>query len=63
MRKRIDNGTIAEKRMLSLAEVCTYIGIGQVQARRYMDEIGATRHFSKRVVFDKTIIDKALDRM
>lgn len=61
MRKRIDNGTLAEKRLLSIGEVCTYIGVGQAQARRYMDEIGAVKKFGRRVLFDKKIIDSALN--
>ena len=54
-------GTIGEKRLLNIKEVCTYTGMGQTKARQYMDEIGATRHFGKKVVFDKAIIDGALD--
>ena len=55
--------SINEKRMLSIKEVCSYIGQGETNARRYMDEIGATRKFGRRVLFDKTVIDTALDKM
>lgn len=61
MRKRNCNGTLTEKRLLNIGEVCTYLGVGQAQARKYMDEIGAVKKFGRRVVFDKTIIDTALN--
>lgn len=54
---------IIAKRMLSIKEVCAYIGMGQTRAREYMDKIGATRKFGGRVLFDKTVIDAALDKM
>ena len=34
---------------------------GRTRAREYMDKIGATRRFGKRVLFDKKVIDAALD--
>lgn len=55
--------SINEKRMLSIKEVCAYTGRGETNARKYMDEIGATRKFGRRVLFDKTVIDAALDKM
>lgn len=61
MRKRRDMGAIGEKRLLNIEEVCAYTGMGKTKARKYMDEISATRHFGKKVVFDKTVIDGALD--
>ena len=63
MRKQNVTGDMAEKRLLNLKEVCSYIGVGQTQARRYMDEIGATRKFGTRALFDKKVIDEALDGM
>lgn len=63
MRNREAVGTISDKRLLDIKEVCAYIGQGQTRARQYMDEIGATRKFGSRVLFDKNVIDKALDSM
>ena len=63
MKKRNNIGTLEEKRLLSIGEVCTYLGIGHEQARSYMDKIGATKKFGRRVVFDKTVIDAALNEM
>lgn len=63
MNKQIVKGEIAEKRLLNIEEVCIYIGLGQTNARRYMEEIGATRRFGKRVLFDKHVIDKFINNM
>lgn len=63
MKKQIVKGILDEKRLLNIKEVCIYTGRGQVSARKYMDEIGATRKFGRRVLFDKTVIDAALDAL
>lgn len=60
MNRQSVTGKIEEKRLLNIKEVCTYIGVGQTQARRYMDEIGAVRRFGRRVLFDKVVIDSAI---
>lgn len=51
------------KRMLNAIEICIYTGLGRCTARVLMDEIGATRKIGRRVLFDKTVIDAALDKM
>lgn len=61
MKKQNVMGAIGEKRLLNIREVCIYTGMGQTRARQYMDEIGATKQFGRRVLFDKTIIDAALN--
>ena len=61
MRQQKVMGEISEKRLLNIEEVTIYIGMGKVTSRKYMDEIGAVRKFGRRVLFDKTVIDKALD--
>jgi len=63
MKKQNLSGELKEKRLLNIKEVCIYTGRGQVTVRKYMDEIGATRKFGRRVLFDKTVIDAALDKM
>ena len=63
MNKQNVTGTVEEKRLLNIKEVCTYIGVGQTQARRYMDDIGAVRRFGRRVLFDKHVIDSAITNM
>lgn len=56
-------GEIKNKRLLNAREICVYTGLGRTQARQFMDQIGATRKFGGRVLFDKTVIDAALDKM
>ena len=63
MKKQNVMGTIGEKRLLNIKEVCIYTGIGQTRARQYMDKIGATKQFGRRVLFDKNVIDSALDEI
>ena len=63
MHKQIVTGNIKDKRLLNIKEVCTYIGIGQTQARKTMQEIGAVRRFGRRILYDKIVIDAYLDSM
>lgn len=63
MIKRIDNQSIEQKRLLSIDEVATYTGLGKTRARGLMDEIGATVKYGTRVLFDKKVIDAAIDNM
>ena len=63
MRQRKEVDQIENKRLLSINDVCLYVGLGKNTARVYMDEIGATRKIGARVLFDKKIIDGALDKM
>ena len=63
MRKRTESADISNKRLLSINEVSLYLGLGNSKTRVYMDEIGATRKIGARVLFDKKIIDGALDKM
>ena len=41
-KKRIEHGTIEQKRLLNITEVQIYTGLGSSAARAMMDEIGAT---------------------
>lgn len=56
-------GTIENTRMLSLDQAGQYVGMGRNTFRKWADQIGATRKFGSRVMFDKVVIDKALDAM
>jgi len=61
MRKREDDGNLMQKRLLSSREAAAYLGLGLTSTRRFCDSIGATRRFGSRVLFDRLVIDKALD--
>lgn len=63
MKQRISNTPIEGKRLLSIGEACEYVSRGHHKTREWLDEIGATRKFGGRVLFDKTVIDKALDAL
>ena len=63
MNKQNVMGKIEDKRLLNINEVCTYIGIGQTQARKVMQEIGAVRRFGRRILYDKIAIDTSLASM
>ncbi len=58
MKKRNEVGNINEKALLNMKEVCVYTGLGYTMARKYIDEIGATRKFGGRVLASKEVIDK-----
>ena len=58
-----NNNNYKGKRLLNAKEICIYTGLGRDRAREFMEEIGATRKFGRRVLFDKTVIDAALDKM
>lgn len=62
MKKRIVSGDINTKRLINISELCSYIGMGKTLARSYADSIGATKHYGKRVLFDRFIIDQAIDQ-
>lgn len=51
------------KRMFSIKEAAIYCGLGLNRTREWMDVIGATRHFGARVLFDRHVIDAALDAL
>lgn len=51
------------KRLLSADELANYIGLGRHTARKFAEEVGAVKRYGKRVLFDRVVIDKALDQM
>ena len=50
-----------DKRMLGIDEASQYVGLGRNSAKAWLVEIGAIRRFGRRVLFDKRIIDQALN--
>jgi len=53
----------ANARLLTLPDAADYTGMGRNSARKFFDEIGAVRHFGKRVLIDRSVVDKHLDEM
>lgn len=62
MKLRKSEASINEKRLLSVREGADYTGIGVVNFRIWAEQIGALRRIGSRVLFDKTIIDRELDK-
>lgn len=61
IRKDPANSAQIPKRLLSVEEACGYIGLGRSAAKIYLDRIGAKRKIGRRVLYDKTVIDAALN--
>ena len=62
LRPKLNIGSISEKRLITIGEGSTYTGLGRTTFRKWAEQIGALRRFGSRVLFDKTIIDRELDR-
>ncbi len=50
-----------DKRLMDTHEAAEYISMGTVCARQWLEQIGAVRYFGRRVLFDRAVIDKALN--
>ena len=62
MRKRLSSNQ-SEKRMFDVSELAEYLGMGVTRAVEFGKDCGAVRHMGRRVLFDRKIIDKALDAL
>ena len=61
MNKRNPKLKDGDKRMFNVDELQMYMGVGKGSAIAFAKEHGALKHIGKRVIFDKNLIDKALD--
>lgn len=61
--KKADRIAFSEKRMLSASEMANYVGLGRDAAREFAESAGAMRKYGRRVLFDRKVLDKALDDM
>lgn len=52
-----------ETRMLDVAALCVYLSMGRNRAAEFGEQCGAKRKFGKRTLYDKRVLDKALDKM
>ena len=50
-----------EPRLLSMKDLTRYTGLGKTQARTWAESLGAVRKIGTRALFDKQVIDAALD--
>lgn len=54
---------MTNKRLLNIRELMEYAGLGRNKAIEWGKEIKAEVRIGRRVLYDKAIIDKVLDRM
>ena len=50
-----------QKRLFSIEEAVTYLGLGKSSAKKYLESIGAKHQIGRRVLYDKAIIDQHLN--
>lgn len=62
MKERV-NKISEERRLLDATEVCIYLGLGRNKGIEFAKSIGAERKIGRRSLYDKVVIDKALDAM
>ncbi len=51
------------KRLLNQAEMLAYVGMGKTAGRAWCEKIGAVRHIGKRALYDKRVLDAAIDEL
>jgi hypothetical protein len=52
-----------EVRLLSEKQLCTYTGLGRSKARAFGEKCGSVKRIGARVLYDKKILDKAIDEL
>ena len=52
-----------ETRMLDVDDLCAYLNMGKTKATEFGEKCGAKRRIGKRALYDKRIIDQALDEL
>ena len=50
------------KKLISINEAVVYLGVGRSTALSYLDKIGAKRKIGRRTLYDKQVIDSALEK-
>jgi len=59
-RERMD---IGKARLMDRREGALYCGLGKASFSAWAKQIGAERRFGRRVLFDRQVIDEALNKM
>lgn len=52
-----------EMRMMDANALCAYMSMGRMNAVKFAKEAGAEKRIGKRCLYDKRILDKALDEL
>lgn len=50
-------------RLMDMATLCAYLNLGRHSAQKFARSAQAERRFGKRLLYDRVIIDRALDRL
>lgn len=58
-----NNNIVIEKRMFDSSEVSAYLGLGRNKGVEFAKSVGAERKIGRRCLYDKKVIDDALDKM
>lgn len=58
---KVTRETDIEPRLLSMKELTIYTGLGKTKAREWAESIGAVKKIGTRALYDKQVIDAALD--
>lgn len=51
-----------QKRLFSIEEAVTYLGLGKSSTRKFLEAIGAKHQIGRRVLYDKETIDNYLSQ-
>lgn len=54
---------IAGVRMMNVEQGCAYTGLGNNSFRVWAEKIGSKRKFGARALYDRKVIDEALDKL
>ena len=52
-----------EKRLLTEAEAMCFVGLRRTKFRSWAAEIGAVRHIGRRVLYDRAVLNNAVDAL
>lgn len=52
-----------EKRLLTEAEAMCFVGLRRTKFRQWAAEIGAVRHIGRRVLYDRVVLNRAVDEL
>lgn len=58
-----DSRAFEGRRLFSETDGMQYVGLQRTKFRLWAAEIGAVRHIGRRVLYDRVVIDHAIDAM
>ena len=57
----LEKTALSDKRLLSEKESCFYWGLSRYSIRRLAENVGAIRHFGRRILYDRIVLDTYFD--